>query len=131
MKNSDFLVVASGTATVEAGLLERPMISVYRMAPLTFHLGVRFVKIRDYCMVNLLLQKKVVPELIQGDCTPGRVAAETRRYLDHPELRDAMSRELGRLRELLGPEGATDRLARSVVRFLDSRSGRERGEAGA
>jgi lipid-A-disaccharide synthase len=131
MKNADFLIVASGTATVEAGLLGKPMVSVYRMAPFTFHVGVRFVKIKEYCMVNLLLQKKVVPELIQGDCNPARVREEALRYLDHKELGDAMSRELLRLRELLGPEGSAGRLARSVVRFLEDRSGRPGGEAGA
>ena len=68
-------VVASGTATVEAALLGTPMVVVYRLSALTYHLGRRFVNVPHVAMANLIAEKGIVPELIQDEFTPERVAA--------------------------------------------------------
>jgi lipid-A-disaccharide synthase len=119
LRHADVAIVASGTATVEAALLERPMVVVYRVAPLTAFLARFMVSVPYYSMVNLLAQKAVVPELIQSDFTAKKVAAEVGYLLDHPEARQAISSELRALRTHLGPGGAVERAADAVVRMLD------------
>jgi lipid-A-disaccharide synthase len=108
-------VVASGTATVEAALLATPMVVVYRLSPLTYALGRPFVKVSRFAMANLIAGRSVVPELIQGDFTPGRVVTEASRLLDDPVLRDRMRSGLREVRERLGAPGASERAARAVL----------------
>src|SRR5450756_2501113 len=85
---SDVVLVASGTATVEGLLANVPMVVVYRVHPLTFWLARRLVKVPFVAMANLVSDdgsgKGTVPELVQGDATPERVAAEAAAYLDDP-----------------------------------------------
>ena len=111
-------VVASGTATVEAALLDLPMVVVYRLAPLTFALGRPFVRLRRFAMVNLIAGRDVVPELIQRRFTPERVAAEALGLLDDPSRREAMRRDLAEVRSRLGGPGASMRAAEAVASML-------------
>ena len=71
---ADLAIVASGTVTVQAALHECPMIVVYRLSPLTYRLGRRFVRVDTFAMANLVAGRRVVPELIQDDFTPEAVA---------------------------------------------------------
>ena len=112
---STVAVVASGTATVEAALLGTPMVVVYRLSPLTYALGRPFVKVSRFAMVNLIAGRSVVPEIIQGDFTPARVAAETTRLLDDDGSRDEMRAGLADVRRLLGAPGASRRAARIIL----------------
>ena len=68
---ADASIVSSGTATVEAALLDAPMVVVYRVSPLTAALAKPLVRTPYFAMVNLIAEKKVVPELVQNDFTPG------------------------------------------------------------
>ena len=68
-------IVASGTATVEAALLDLPMVVVYRVSPITYALGRPFVRVPHYAMANLLAGREVVKELIQADFRPETVTA--------------------------------------------------------
>ncbi len=111
-------LVASGTATVEAALVEMPMIVVYRLSRLTYTLGRPFVRVPHYAMVNLIAGRRVVKELIQGDFTPERVAAEALALLDDPEARATLRSELHGVRQRLGPPGASDRAATLVAERL-------------
>lgn len=112
---SDVVITASGTATVQAALHERPMVVVYRLSPLTYWLGKPFVKVDTYAMTNLVAGRRVVPELIQGDFTPDRVAQETVAFLTDRE-RHARTREaLRRVREKLGTSGASGRAADAIL----------------
>jgi lipid-A-disaccharide synthase len=117
---ADCGIVASGTATVEAALLDLPMVVVYRLAPLTYALGRPFVRLDRFAMVNLVAGRDVVPELIQGGFTPERVAGETLRLLDDPARRAGMKRDLAFVRERLGGPGASQRAAAAVAAFLAS-----------
>ena len=119
LRHSDVAVVASGTATVEAALLERPMVVVYRVAPLTGFFARFMVSVPHYSMVNLLAGKAVVPELIQSDFTAERVSAEVGSLLDRPEAREAMTHELRALKSRLGSRGAIERAADAVVRMIE------------
>ena len=81
---SDVAITASGTATVQAALHGRPMVVVYRLSPLTYRLGRRFLLVDHVAMVNLIAGRRIVPELIQDDCTAENIAAETLSLLTNP-----------------------------------------------
>lgn len=108
-------VVASGTATVEAALLGAPMVVVYRLAPLTYLLGRKLVKVPHFAMANLIAGQRVVPEVIQRELTPDRVAAEVQALLDDPARRQRMREGLAEVRRRLGPPGASARAAEEVL----------------
>lgn len=119
LQHSDVAVVASGTATLEAALRELPMVVVYRVSPLTWLVGKALVKVPYYCIVNILAQKAVVPELMQKDFTAAKVAGRVEYLLDHSEARDEMVKELRALRPRLGPGGAIERAAAAVLEVLE------------
>jgi lipid-A-disaccharide synthase len=111
-------LVASGTATVEAALLDAPMIVVYRLSPLTYHLGRRLVKVPHFAMVNLIAGRRVVPELIQDEFTAERVAQEALGMLDDAGRVQEMRIGLGEVRARLGGPGASERAAGAVATLL-------------
>lgn len=109
--SADLVWAASGTVTLEAALLGRPMIIIYRLSPLTYLIARLLVRVEHIGMANLIAGERVVPELIQGEATPERVAAESRPLLDSAETRAAVREKLLGLRERLGGPGAADRVA--------------------
>jgi lipid-A-disaccharide synthase len=112
---SDVVITASGTATVQTALHERPMVIVYRLSPLTYRLGRRFVSVDTFGMANLIAGRRVVPELIQDAFTPERTADEAVAFLTD-EARAADAREgLREVRRRLGEPGASARAARAVL----------------
>ncbi len=115
---SDLLLVASGTATVEGLLAGIPMVVVYRVHPITYALGRLLVKVDHVAMANILSDDgsgtRAVPELIQSDATPARIAAEGALLLDDPVRAVDVRRRLLRGREELGPPGAARRAAEAV-----------------
>jgi len=87
MANADLLIVASGTATMEAMLVRTPMIVVYKLHPLNWWIARRLVRVRYASMVNILAGETVVPELLQAACTPTAVARLALELLDRPDRR--------------------------------------------
>ena len=112
---SDVVITASGTATVQAALHERPMVVVYKLSPLTYRLGKPFVRVDTYAMANLVAGKRIVPELIQENFTGERVAEEALRFLTDQDLYARTRDELRRVREKLGEPGASGRAAEAVL----------------
>jgi lipid-A-disaccharide synthase len=115
---ADLALVASGTATVETALLERPMVIVYRLAPLTYALARLIVRVPFIGMPNLIAERRVVPELIQQEVTPARIAAEARQLLDNPQAYRVVQEGLREVRRRLGPGGAAERTAALIVQML-------------
>lgn len=119
---ADLAIVSSGTATVETALLGKPMIVVYRLSPLTARLARPLVRTKFFSMVNLIAGREVVPELIQHNFTPQRVAAEAEKLLSPLEESQVrvkeMIRGLEEVRRLLGPPGAVERAADEIARLL-------------
>ena len=112
---ADVVLTASGTATIQSAIHERPMVVVYRLSPLTYWLGRRFVRVDAFGMVNLVAGKKVVPEFLQEAFTPEAVAAEAVRFLTD-ETHAARTRAALRVvREKLGGPGASRRAATQVL----------------
>jgi lipid-A-disaccharide synthase len=115
---SDVAIVASGTATLETALLERPMVIVYRTAPLTYALARRLVSVPFIGMPNLIAGRAVVPELIQKEATAARMASEVERFLDDPAHAASTRRALAAIRPALGGGGAAERAAAIAVEML-------------
>src|SRR5467141_2718032 len=116
-------IVSSGTATVEAALLDVPMVVIYRVTPLTAALAKPLVRTAFFSMVNLIAGKRAVPELIQNDFTPERVAHETLQLLQEPNAREAQRRGLEEVRKRLGPPGAVERAADEIASLLQGAAG--------
>jgi lipid-A-disaccharide synthase len=112
---ADVALVASGTVTVQAALHECPMVVVYRLSPLTYRLGRPFVRVSTFAMANLVAGSRVVPELIQDDFTPERVAAEALGILTDRARAARMRQDLRQVRVRLGTPGASDRAAQAVL----------------
>jgi lipid-A-disaccharide synthase len=112
---ADVALVASGTVTVQAALHQCPMVVVYRLSPLTYRMGKPFVHVDTYAMANLVAGRRVVPELIQEDFTPDRVASEALRVLTDPTHAAGVRGALGEVRGKLGTPGASRRAAAAVI----------------
>src|SRR6266700_7674052 len=88
--HADLALAASGTVTVEAALLGTPMVTFYKVSPLSWFVGRRFVKAPFLCMVNLVAGRKVVPELMQNEFTATRLVVEAQRILGDEGVRRQM-----------------------------------------
>jgi lipid-A-disaccharide synthase len=113
---SDVVLTASGTATIQAALHERPMVIVYRLSTLTYRLGKPFVRVATYGMVNLVAGQAVVPELIQDAFTPEAVAREALRFLTDAAHAARTREALRQVKQRLGAGGASRRAAEAVLR---------------
>ena len=111
-------IVASGTATVEAALMDLPMVVVYRLSALTYLLGRPFVNVPHYAMANLIAGREVVKELIQREFRPDTVAGEALALLGDPGRRAAVRQGLAEVRDRLGSPGASARTAALVARYF-------------
>ena len=116
--HADVSIVSSGTATVEAALLNAPMVVVYRVTPLTALLAKPLVRTSYFAMVNLIAGREVVPELIQQRFTPETVTSQVLRLLREPAAVAKMRRDLAEVREKLGPPGAVERAADAIAGLL-------------
>lgn len=111
-------MVASGTATVEAALMDCPMIVVYRVAPLTYLLGRMLVRVDHIGMVNIVAGERLCPEFMQHEATPDRLAGAMEPLLNRTPERDAMLQGLERVRRVLGRGNVEARAARLVLDTL-------------
>ncbi|GAB4222701.1 MAG: lipid-A-disaccharide synthase [Acidobacteriota bacterium] len=114
----DAALVASGTATLEVAVRGVPPVVVYRMAPTTYLLGRMTVRVPHVSLVNLIAERRLVPELIQREFTPQRAASELLRLGLPGENRDAVLEGLREVRRRLGPPGAYRRAAEALVAVL-------------
>jgi len=115
-------IVASGTATIEAALMQLPFVMVYRVSPLTYALGKPRIKVAHYAMVNLIAGEEVVPELVQGKFAAENVAAELKKIIPDGEPRTRMLQGLAGVKEKLrrGTDGArpADLAAETILNML-------------
>lgn len=114
---------ASGTATLEVGLLRTPMVVVYRVGPFSQRLGQLLVKIPYISLVNLVMGCEVVPELLQANANPERIAAEVRLLLNDARRRRKTIEGLSGLRQALGAPGASGRAAAEIAKLLEPEDG--------
>jgi lipid-A-disaccharide synthase len=121
MSISELLITASGTATLEGALLKKPMVIVYKISPLSYWIGRALIRVDHIGMVNLVAEKTIVPELIQKDANPQRIAQEAVRILKDPALQGQMRDAMGEVRQRLGEPGASKRAAHIVYSLLEER----------
>ncbi len=111
IQQCDFILTASGTATLQVALLGKPMVVMYRMNPITACIAKWLVNSVSYfCIVNLIAGERVVPELFQRDANPRRLSRELEKILQDESYRQAMLKKLDHIRTLLGERQATSQL---------------------
>jgi lipid-A-disaccharide synthase len=115
---SDLLLVASGTVTLEAAILNTPMVILYRVSPLTYWIGRMMAKVKHIGLVNLVAGKTVAPELIQKGASPERLSHEALSLLLNENRMSAMKSELAYVREKLGAPGASRRTAHAALEMM-------------
>lgn len=121
MAASDLLLVASGTATLEATILGIPMVVLYRMAPLSYALARLVVGIPFISLPNLIARRGIVPECIQGEMVPGQVGAWGLRILNDVSERRRMIDDLADVKGQLGSGGVSQRIADIATLMIHER----------
>lgn len=111
MRAADVAMVASGTATLETALIGTPMIVMYVIHPVNYAIMKRMIRIPDVSLVNIVAQKRIVPEYIQHDAVPAVMSDNIAQLLTNHEMRDDMLRELDIVKTRMGDEGASKRVA--------------------
>jgi lipid-A-disaccharide synthase len=118
MRAADFLLAVSGTVTLEAAILGTPMLITYRVSPVSGWLLWMLVRVRFAGLPNLIAGEAIVPELLQREATPERLAAATLEVMRSAPRQAAMRDALAEVRRRLGNPGAVERAAREVLMLL-------------
>jgi len=117
---ADFCLVASGTATLETAIMQKPFVIIYKMNLLNYLLYRPQVKLPYIGMVNIVAQKKIIPEFIQFQARPKKIADAVLEILKNPSRIWQMQKDLSHIKSLLGEKGASLRAARIIVNFLNN-----------
>lgn len=118
MNISELLITASGTATLEAAILGKPMVIVYKVSFFSYWIGRAMVQVDHIGLVNLVAEREIAPELIQKDANPTRISDEALRILRDPILHRRMTEAMAGVRQNLGEPGAAQRVAGIVYSML-------------
>ena len=121
MAAADVVVLASGTATLEAMLLKRPMVITYKLHPLTYHIMKAMMHVEHVGLPNLLAGSSVVPERLQAEARAERIGADVLAWLDDSEARARLMNMFTGLHKTLRL-GASARAADAVVALLQART---------
>jgi lipid-A-disaccharide synthase len=119
-KHCRLVVAASGTVTLQTAIAGIPMVIIYKVSPFSFWLGKALVKVEHAGLINLIAQKSLVPELIQDDATPEKIAATVFDLLQNDVRLERMRRDLGDAVQKLGGSGASARAAEIALNMLKS-----------
>ncbi len=118
MAATDFALSSVGTVTLELAILETPFLIFYKTSPLTYFLAKRWVKLPYVGLVNLVAEKKIVPEFLQSEAKPEKLAESAYFYLKEPLLDGCLKEKLTVVREKLGQPGALPQIAASFCRLV-------------
>jgi len=119
MKRSNLVLVASGTATLESALLLTPMVIVYKVSFLTWLLARMLIRLPYIGLVNIVGEKKIVPEFIQFSAKAQAIADEVSSILKSPEKIERIKKELSLVKAAIGAKGASQRAAQGIVQYLN------------
>lgn len=119
IERADLLITSSGTATLEAAILEKPMIVIYRVGILFEILARIFVKVKNISLVNIVAGRQICPELLQRAASAQRIFHEACTLLDNPEILGKMRKEIRMVKRKLGDPGAIERIAKKVVSLIE------------
>ena len=114
----DMAIVASGTATLETAIMLKPMVIIYKVSLMTYLIGKMLIRVPFIGLANLVAGKKVVPELIQNDATPEKIAAETIAILNNPHRLEKIITDLAAVKKALGEKGASKEVASQAYKMI-------------
>lgn len=120
MKHSDLLLVASGTATLESALFETPLMIVYKVDPISYFIGKQLIQIESIGLVNVIAERKIVPEFIQSKFRKNYLLPEMEQLLFNGERRKQVIRDLKEIKKKLGEPGASQRAAEMAVSMINA-----------
>jgi len=112
-------MIASGTATLEAAILKKPMVIIYKTSWLTYGLAKFFIKIPRIGLANIVAGRAVVPELIQNKATPKNIAGEIEKLLSDHKLIHRIQKEFSKFPIWLGEPGASQRAAKIILKEIN------------
>ena len=118
MNTCDALIIASGSATLEAGIIGCPMVIIYKLSPLTYWLALMLINTPYYGLINIVAGESVVPELIQSKANAENIAAEILKFLKNPVYCQEVQNRLLLVRKNLGSPGVMKAVAASMVDSL-------------
>jgi lipid-A-disaccharide synthase len=118
IKRCNLLLASTGTVTLEAAILGTPMISFYKLNPITYIVARALVRTRFIALPNIVLNRKIVPELIQSQFNPKNLAQTALSLINDPGRYGKMVADLQEVRNALGEKGAIDRAADLIVTEL-------------
>lgn len=114
----DAAIAVSGTVTLEIALQKVPLVVIYKMSPLTFHIAKLLIKISHVALCNIVAETEVAKELLQNDTTPTNIANEVKRLISDSAYRKNMIENFNLIQKNLGQGGASDRTADAVLELL-------------
>ena len=129
LKACDLALVASGTATLEAALMQTPMVILYRVSPVSFWIGKKVINVPFIGLPNLVAEEQVVPELIQEQVSVERLVQEALSLLEDGERRRNMINGLIRVRQKLGSQSASRRTAQIALEMVRAHRARQKPES--
>lgn len=118
-QKSDLVLAVSGTVTLEAAIAQTPMIIIYKVSPLSYWIGKKFIKVDHIGLVNLIADERVVPELVQKDATPEKIAQTALDLIKDAGRLEKTREKLHAVKAKLGNPGASGRTARLVEKLLE------------
>jgi lipid-A-disaccharide synthase len=118
LQQSEAAVVTSGTATLETGLFEIPQVVCYIGNAISYQIAKRLVNVKYISLVNLILDKESVTELIQNDCTTERLAKELSLVIEGGNKRKQVLEDYSKLKAMLGKGGASKKVAQSLLKTI-------------
>jgi lipid-A-disaccharide synthase len=124
---STLSIAASGTVTLQAALCGTPTIIIYRISPLSYRLGKMLIRVKHIGLANLIAGRTIMPELIQADASPEKIAATADLLLKSPARLHKMQADLTAVRTLLGSGGASNRVAEIALGMLSDAQHEDRG----
>jgi lipid-A-disaccharide synthase len=121
LSHADAAIVASGTATLEAALFNVPQVVVYKGHPVSIGIARMVIKINFISLVNLVMDREVVKELIQQDCSPQNINAELENILNNKIYRQKMLADYDQLDEKMGHPGASAKTASLIIKYASKK----------
>ena len=118
LSNAAAALVTSGTATLETALFNVPQIVCYKGGNISYHIAMQLIKVNYISLVNLIVDREVVIELIQHELNNDRLEMELNRILFDEKIRERMFSDYKELKQKLGGEGASERTAKQMISYL-------------
>lgn len=123
LKYAKFGIIKSGTSTLEAGLLQLPMVIVYKTSGITYRIGKSLIKLKNIGMANIILNEQVIPELVQDDVNAKKILETCKSILSEDSVYKNIKTKLGEIKSILGNKNASANAAQSIYKLINEAKG--------